>query len=267
MAWGRAFRTVVGSGVLLGLAGGAALAASAQNNLVGVLQKKYVVTQTTLNRAQISQPGTVMDIQANGINAEPWDTLMTFDNPVVDGAVQQRGGSRFGMSAFGVLRSKNLLILKPGDKVYITKLEGTTGGKNDVIRISVLSCDPLDVDGGAAQKRYAATISFRLPKDGLQQTSPDDAQHMIEAVLAPDAGGGGNEAAAQPGPAPIAAPPPPPPPAPPAPTQTIAMGQTIPQVVAIMGQPLQIIDLGAKKTYKYKDLKVIFLNGKVSDVQ
>jgi hypothetical protein len=48
---------------------------------------------------------------------------------------------------------------------------------------------------------------------------------------------------------------------------TIALGQTIDQVTATMGAPQQIIDLGAKKIYKYPDMKVIFMNGQVSDVQ
>jgi len=58
-------------------------------------------------------------------------------------------------------------------------------------------------------------------------------------------------------------------PAEPAPSQpvTISLGQSIDQVVAIMGKPLQIADLGSKKIYKYKDMKITFLNGNVSDVQ
>jgi hypothetical protein len=39
------------------------------------------------------------------------------------------------------------------------------------------------------------------------------------------------------------------------------------QVEAAMGKPEKIVNLGAKKLYVYKDLKVTFLNGKVSDVQ
>jgi hypothetical protein len=50
-------------------------------------------------------------------------------------------------------------------------------------------------------------------------------------------------------------------------TQTIALGQSIDQVTGTMGAPQQIIDLGSKKIYKYPDMKVIFINGKVSDVQ
>jgi hypothetical protein len=48
---------------------------------------------------------------------------------------------------------------------------------------------------------------------------------------------------------------------------TIQLGQTINQVIAIMGQPSRIADLGQKKTYFYKDMKVIFTDGRVSDVQ
>ena len=266
MRWMRVAGAAARKGMVLFLAG-ITVAAVAQNNLVDVLKKKYVITQTTLNRQQVAKPGTVMAIQANGINAEPWDTLLTFDNPVVDGSVQQR--NKF----LGLVKSKNMMILKPGDKVYITKIEGVANGKNDVLKLSILSCDSLDVDGGASQKRYSATVSFKLSKDGLSQTPPDEAERLVEAVMAPDTEGGAvadaSPAAAAPvaaAPARVAAPPPPPP-APPAQTETIAMGQTINQVVGIMGQPLQIIDLGAKKTYKYKDLKVVFVNGKVSDVQ
>jgi hypothetical protein len=33
------------------------------------------------------------------------------------------------------------------------------------------------------------------------------------------------------------------------------------------GKPDKVIDLGAKKIYMYKDLKITFTNGVVSDVQ
>ncbi|MGD0445141.1 MAG: hypothetical protein ABSA39_14500 [Edaphobacter sp.] len=59
-----------------------------------------------------------------------------------------------------------------------------------------------------------------------------------------------------------------PPPAAPAPAPTtIALGQTVDQVTASMGQPTRIIDLGTKKIYVYKDMKITFKAGKVSDVE
>jgi hypothetical protein len=38
-------------------------------------------------------------------------------------------------------------------------------------------------------------------------------------------------------------------------------------VKAIQGEPEKVVDLGSKKIYVYKDLKITFLDGKVSDIQ
>jgi hypothetical protein len=81
-------------------------------------------------------------------------------------------------------------------------------------------------------------------------------------------------APAAPAPAPAAAPsqaamvaiPPPPPPSD-APPPTIAVGQTKDQVTAAFGQPARKATLGAKEIYFYKDMKVTFTGGKVSNVE
>jgi nucleoid-associated protein YgaU len=49
--------------------------------------------------------------------------------------------------------------------------------------------------------------------------------------------------------------------------QSIELGQTTEQVVATLGQPSKIVKLGDKQIYIYKDLKVTFINGKVSNVE
>ena len=48
---------------------------------------------------------------------------------------------------------------------------------------------------------------------------------------------------------------------------TIQLGQSVADVVALLGNPSRIADLGQKKTYFYQDMKVIFVDGRVSDVQ
>jgi hypothetical protein len=48
---------------------------------------------------------------------------------------------------------------------------------------------------------------------------------------------------------------------------TISLGQSMADVESINGKPDKVIDLGAKKIYVYKDLKITFTDGKVSDVQ
>jgi len=51
------------------------------------------------------------------------------------------------------------------------------------------------------------------------------------------------------------------------PPPTISLGQTPDQVRAAVGEPTRIINLGPKFIYIYPDMKVIFENGVVSDVQ
>src|ERR1039458_3334423 len=52
-------------------------------------------------------------------------------------------------------------------------------------------------------------------------------------------------------------------------TVNISLGMSVDQVVALLGKPQQIADLGSKKTYFYTsaNMKVIFVDGKVTDVQ
>jgi hypothetical protein len=62
---------------------------------------------------------------------------------------------------------------------------------------------------------------------------------------------------------PAIAPPPPPADAPP---PTISLGETMSQVTAGFGQPQKEVKLGVKVIFYYKDMKVVFTNGKVSNV-
>ena len=55
--------------------------------------------------------------------------------------------------------------------------------------------------------------------------------------------------------------------APAAATKTIALGQTEDEVVGILGPPQKMVNLGTKEIYFYPDMKVIFISGKVADVQ
>jgi hypothetical protein len=80
----------------------------------------------------------------------------------------------------------------------------------------------------------------------------DKAEQEVTAQV-----GGAQTAAAAP--APIAAPE--------APPFNISIGQTIDEVTTGLGQPKSVVNLGAKKIYVYKDMKITFKDGKVSDVQ
>ncbi len=82
-------------------------------------------------------------------------------------------------------------------------------------------------------------------------------QQVLAEAGTPDAGNAAPAVAAAPAPAA----------APAGPPVTIALGQTPAQVTANKGAPKQIVKLGTKQIYVYSDMKIIFMNGKVSDVQ
>jgi len=49
--------------------------------------------------------------------------------------------------------------------------------------------------------------------------------------------------------------------------QSVKLGMTIDQVVQILGRPQVVGDLGSKKLYSYGNMKVVFIDGKVTDIQ
>jgi hypothetical protein len=48
---------------------------------------------------------------------------------------------------------------------------------------------------------------------------------------------------------------------------TVSLGMTTAQVQAALGPPRRVVDLGQKKMFIYDDMKVIFMDDRVSDVQ
>jgi hypothetical protein len=49
-----------------------------------------------------------------------------------------------------------------------------------------------------------------------------------------------------------------------APSKNIEVGQTTDEVIAILGQPSKVVDMGSKKIYVFQDLKITFTAGKVT---
>jgi hypothetical protein len=172
-----------------------------------------------------------------------------------------------------------------GEKLWVTKIEFKNENKEQSVVFELFTDAVNDV-------RYKGALKFPLPKGASEdqvdklvaevfKVQPaDDAKQPADGgkqgQQAPAAGGGAQAAAppvAEPAaPAPAAAlpdipPPPPPVDQPAAPPTTVSLGQTTDQVIAALGQPQKIVKLAKKETYYYKDLKVIFTAGKVSDVQ
>lgn len=271
--------TVFAGGTLLaaGLASGVSAWAADHpaSGPVEALQKKYLVTQLTPDNQQVTKDGTTMVMKCAGVYTVPSNSIMEPDNTVQNGSL--KGLSGFAKVTFLKMGTH---VLQSGEKVYIVKIE-SKGGSGDELRFSLLSADPMDSQSG--QQRFKGVLSFKFNKGYLDETPPEQIEEAIETIMSPDAGddsqGNGNGGPAQgppaatpsaPPPPPVAAQPPPPPPPPPAPAgppPTVSIGESSTQVLQAMGMPLQMIDLGKKKTYVYKNMKIIFVDDKVSDVQ
>ncbi len=232
------------------------------------LESEYALTKTTDDRSDLVTAGAVLTLHKDKLLMSVATNSYTCNNTYKDGKFTQNTGCkandvfrRFG----GLGRPSTTRVFVAGEKFWVTKIDV----KDDGIAMDFYTDAINDV-------RFRSTLMIPF-SNGLP--SPDEAlklvQEVVTAAPAEDAKQGSQQPAAPAStPAPTAAaapapipPPPPPPDQPAAPPATVSLGQTTDQVVAILGPPLKKAQVGAKEIYSYKDLKVIFVNGKVKDVQ
>ena len=227
--------------------------------------------------------GTVLVIKKDGILSVPYG-----DRPVAtkyqDGTVRSPSASTMGArgSLMGrVGKQQTPRLFQVGERVYPSKI--AVNLPKDQVTIGIIACDSCNNVSPATF--YKADVVFQFPKGALATTSLSQVEDTIAELLNIDdspgdqgVGQGGNvkgadngnanansneQQVANPGggvgQAQQQAPPPEP--------QQIEKGQTPDQVRAVLGQPDKVVNFGSKQIFIYKDLKVTFLNGKVSDVQ
>ena len=158
---------------------------------------------------------------------------------------------------FDKVNKTDFVELGPNGIITLFQSGKTYGGTYEVAGDTVIASGP-QIRGQVQLHIVGNTLTY---KDGT--VYENQAAPQVPNTATPQA---------PPAPLPDIAPPPPPadaPPPPPAnsPPPTIAIGQTMDQVTAGFGQPLKVAKLGAKVFFYYKDMKVTFMNGKVSDVE
>jgi hypothetical protein len=255
---------------------------------VALIQQKLLsqikLTKTTADRSDIVTAGDVVVLQKDGLmmcsTASSYAFSNTYNNGVLSANYNNRAkdaaksyAKAFGLSRFGLGSGASVTDAAnngcpsrkfvAGEKFWITGIVA----QKDGILVSTFS-DPFD------DVRYYGEIKFQIAKGSVPPVD-DFVKTFAELVTVQpahdsgnqsDQGDQGNQAAAPAVPAPMAAIAPPPPPAD-APPPTIAIGQTKDQVTAAFGEPVRVAKLGVKVIYYYKDMKVTFTNGKVSNVE
>jgi hypothetical protein len=244
------------------------------------LEAKYRLT-TVNAEGEFVITGTTLVLRKNGLvagaHASCVDDYREGRFSLGGNVLQKANCARVAGAPVGVAATRRFVA---GEKLYVTKIE-----VKDAVIFNLISAPVAGV-------RYKAEVRFR--KAGSLDVAPAE-QIVAEAFgIGGGDGEGGGTAPAQPLPAaaPAAssamAPIPPPLPPPPAPTDkplapivpppprpdqpaaalpAISAGMSVDQVVAVLGQPDKIADLGSKKIYSYPTQKVTFVDGKVSPVQ
>jgi hypothetical protein len=272
----------------------AAFGQSPKGSLQEKLVAEYALTTPTADNTDIVTAGCVLTFQKRGLTASAITAKVPSSNNFRDKDPQIRPSAAAATSktlkrigGFGSFipgagavagagaAAGDTRVFVNGEKIFVTKID--VDPVKDLVTFDLLSDAYNDV-------RYRALLRFEFAKGtlataDLPQIQPILDQAIVIAPAAADASAPAQAPApAAPAPAAVAppapvAPPEPamapiaPPPPPPADPKSIENGMTKDQVVAIMGQPISTAKVGTKEIYTYKDLKIIFINGKMTDAQ
>src|SRR5271165_5239254 len=255
-----------------------AQAVSLQEQLAA--QYKLVKMGSDTSGYSVVEEGTLLAIQKGGLLGVPYSDTSVQSNKYENGTVHAPNalvskGIGFGMKKFG--KEQTTKLFAKGDKVYPTKIDVSLD--KDTVTLGIVACDTCNKTDPPTYNK--ANIVFVFPKGTLAKASAGSVEDTIGTLLAvsstdqqqdqgaqqsgdqggqqPQAQGGQAQGGQQQAPAQ--------PEQPAAEPQSIEKGMTPDQVEAALGKPDKKVNLGSKVIYVYKDLKVTFINGKVSDVQ
>lgn len=243
------------------------------------LNAQYKLTKmgSDSNGVSVVDAGTLLSVQKGGILGVPWSVSNVLTTKYENGQVKTPGAVKQGFGAalnHYVNKEQTTHLIASGDKVYFTGITVTPA--KDQVTVNLVECDTCNkVDPPTNVK---AIVVFQFAKGSLatMQAGPvEDTIGQLFAISDDQNASGGDQGGQQGGDqqqaaggdqggggaAPAAAP------VQQAQPQEIQMGMTTDQVVASLGQPEKIVNLGPKVLYVYKDMKVTFINGKVTDVQ
>jgi uncharacterized membrane protein YgcG len=245
-----------------------------------IAQYKLVKMGSDTSGYSVVDKGTLLEIKKGGILAVPYG-----DNNVP--ACHYENGTVKGPSGVAMLGRKSIMskfgkeqtthLFASGDKVYPLKVDVNVA--KDTVTLGIVACDTCNKTDPPTYNK--AQIVFQFPKGSLANANAGSVEDTIGQLLAvtdesqdqaqggQDQGqqgdqGGGGQAGGQGGggqagggqqeqqqaePA------------------EIKLGMTMGEVETALGKPDRKANLGTKQIYYYKDMKVTFKDGKVSDVQ
>jgi len=242
-------------------------------------QYKLVKMGSDTSGYAVVDAGTLLEIKKGGILAVPYSDKTVLTSKYEGGTVHGPSGlmvagrqKLFGHFSQTQSQGQTTHLFASGDKVYPMKIDVNV--EKDIVTMGIVACDSCNKTDPPTYNK--AQVAFQFPKGSLAKASAGDVEDTIGQLFTisddsqqQDQGGGqqggqqqdgqqqgggqdqqGGQAQQQQ-----------------AEPQTIEKGQTADQVQSSLGKPDKIVNLGSKQIWVYKDLKVTFVNGKVSDVQ
>ena len=232
-------RVLVTASLVCTLAPAAAFCAPNSKAMREALIADYPLTKVGMtglaqfDYTRITQPGAILAVRLPGIYADIANTKNVIINTnLTNGQLTQATGFA---AAFGGNTGRSR-TLNPQEKVYVTMITV----RKDSVLMELLTTDVTTLGDGQGT-RYRAELNVKLP--GLDEMTPEDVKKTIDTVLTDPATASAVE------------------------SKTIKLGMSPDEVKKSLGNPDKIVDLGPKQVYIYKDMKVVFLNSQVSDVQ
>jgi hypothetical protein len=214
------------------------------------------------NKKEVPPVDSVMQMVAEVIGVAPMENQGDQGGQPVP-PQGDAGQSAFVQGRYIDKRNKTDFVELGSNGVFILFQSGKTyGGTYEVAGNTVTASGPqirgkVQLNAVGNTLTYKDGTTYEKQASGIQNSSVASNQAANPVTIAPP----------PPAPLPDIAPPPPPADAELPPPPTIALGQTMDQVRAGFGQPLKLAKLGEKVIFYYKDMKVTFSNGKVSNVE
>jgi len=258
-------------------------------NLEQQLKSQYQLTSLTADYANVVSMGSALILQKRGFEAGALSNQLPTKYTYKDGQIKPDAigaGKKIydrassirsvipGLSGHGPDTSKaadaagTWKPLVSGERLYVTQI---TVQKSDDCIVFDLITDAYPNEG-----RYKGSLAFQYPGGTLASANLARVQPLIAEVLAIESS---PDQAAAPqtsqfradAPLPPDTPPPPPSIAPPPTAQPAEInfqpGDTIAEVTARLGQPDKVTTFGAKQIHQYKNLKITFIDGRMTDIQ
>lgn len=225
-----------------------ALTRQDRNKIEKDLQGMYEMSKIGALSFSVTKIGGVYAVAVDGVQGEVMIQSGMAPTYVVDGKIRTStdgGAGKFLSSVLSGKTREDARALKKGERVYVTGFNaGSDGMAVDIMTVETF---PIIDQGRTRQVAYKARLLFTSAVRAAMATgfpAVSDAAEMkkiIDRFIVSEA-----EASAP---------------------KNIELGQTIDQIEQILGKPISIVKLGARTIYTYKDMKIVFTDGKVSDVQ